>query len=38
MVNMIFWFVIKPNEDADTIKTVVTRYVDDPPSALIHMS
>jgi hypothetical protein len=33
MVNMIFWFVIKPNSDADTIKTVVTRYVNDAPSA-----
>lgn len=24
MVNMVFWFVIKPNADNDTIKTVVT--------------
>jgi len=24
MVNMIFWFVIKPDSDADTIKTIVT--------------
>jgi hypothetical protein len=33
MVNMIFWFVITPDSDADTIKTVVTRYVNDAPSA-----
>lgn len=36
MVNMLFWFIIKPDADKDTIKTVVTRYVNDASSALIH--
>ena len=26
MVNMIFWFAAVPNNSADTIKTIVTRY------------
>src|SRR6266850_667272 len=26
MVNVLFWFIVKPNSDADSIKTIVTRY------------
>src|SRR5712671_2783417 len=26
MVNVLFWFIVKPNSDSDSIRTIVTRY------------
>ena len=26
IVNVVFWFISKPNSDRDSIKTIITRY------------